>query len=123
MLLPKLRNKVNRPLPRRWRLKHGAYFYRVPSGTEHLWGGKKEFRLGATLLEASVAWAKRVEPSKMSTIGDLLDRYALEVVPKKAAATTSAPISLNSRRMSIGPFERSPRGVIARRPASAWAAS
>ncbi len=70
---------------RRQRHIHGAYFYRVPPGQEHRWDGKKQFRLGATLPEAYRVWADRMEaPDNARTIGELLDRYALEVVPEKA---------------------------------------
>lgn len=86
--LPRRRNKENQPLPKRWRLIHGAYFYRVPPGLEHLWGGKKQFRLGGTLLEASTEWAKRVEPGKLNNIGAALDAYALRVVPKAKSPAT-----------------------------------
>ncbi len=43
------------------------------------------FRLGATLPEAYKAWAERLgDPDEVRTVGKLLDRYALEVVPTKA---------------------------------------
>jgi len=82
---PKRRNPENRALPERWRYKHGAYYYRVPPGLEDLWDGKKEFRLGQTQPEAYREWAQRVELHKTAkTIGELLDRYAEQVVPQKA---------------------------------------
>lgn len=86
---PRKRNAENRGLPARWRFTHGAYYYCVPPGLEHLWDGKKQFRLGGTLPEAYQAWAERMESdgSEIRTIADLLDRYALEVVPTKARAT------------------------------------
>lgn len=65
--------------------QHGAYYYYVPRGLEPHWDGKKLFRLGATLPEAYKRWAERLGgPDKARTIGELLDRYALEVVPTKA---------------------------------------
>jgi integrase len=68
--------------------KHGAYHYRVPAGLEPRWGGKRWFRLGATLPEAYKKWAERIGDSdKARTIGELLDRYAMEVVPTKAPKT------------------------------------
>ena len=54
------RKKEHKGLPSRWRWKHGAYQYRVPSGQEHLWDYKKEFRLGKTLSEAHVVYAGRI---------------------------------------------------------------
>lgn len=83
------RSKENQGLPARWRLQHGAYYYQIPTGLEHLWDGKKTFRLGKTLDEAYKVWAARAEKNheKAKTIGELLDRYAMEVVPTKAAAS------------------------------------
>lgn len=86
--MPRKRNKENMGLPARWKSEHGAYFYQVPPGMEDRWDGKKKFRLGASLPDAYKEWAKRLEvvtPAK--TIGALLDRYAIEVVPTKAART------------------------------------
>lgn len=82
------RNPENRGLPARWRYYHGAYYYRVPPGQEHHWDGKTQFRLGAKLSEAYRVWAERMEADlDAKTVGDLLDRYALEVVPTKALAS------------------------------------
>lgn len=86
--MPRKRNKENVGLPARWKIEHGAVYYQVPIGLEDRWDGKKKFRLGATLPEAYQEWARRLEsvdPAK--TIGALLDRYALEVVPTKGART------------------------------------
>lgn len=86
--MPKKRKAENKALPARWRYKHGAYYYRVPPGLEYAWDGKKDFRLGATLTEAYRTWAEKLpEVQDAKTIGDLLDRYALEVVPLKAYET------------------------------------
>ena len=79
---PKPRKKENKALPSRWRFKHGAYYYRVPIGLEHKWDGKKEFRLGTTQTEAYREWATRIElHADARTIGQLLERYAIEYVP------------------------------------------
>src|SRR5690625_4751283 len=79
------RNPENRGLPARWRYYHGAYRYQVPPGQEHRWDGKKQFTLGKTLPEAYKVWAERIgAPEQIQTVGDLLDRYALEVLPTKA---------------------------------------
>lgn len=61
------------------------YFYRVPPGLESEWDGKKKFPLGRVLHEAYAVWAQRLK-SKIDadTVSDLLDRYLLEVVPRKA---------------------------------------
>lgn len=53
-----------------------------------LWDGNKMFRLGEKLNEAYAVWAERlgtVEGAK--TIGQLLDRYTLQVIPTKSAAS------------------------------------
>ena len=82
--MPKPRLKVNNGLPKRWQFNHGAYYYRVPAGLESQWDGKKRFRLGTTLPEAYAAFAQRVSiPDRLQTVGDLLDRYSLEVVPNQ----------------------------------------
>lgn len=86
--MPRPRSKENQGLPLRWRINHGAYYYQVPPGLEHLWDGKKLFRLGTKLNEAYKVWATKLESSdEVRTIGQLLDRYALEVIPTKAAAS------------------------------------
>lgn len=89
--MPRKRNKENLGLPLRWKHTHGAYYYQVPRGLETMWDGKKLFRLGGKLHEAYQVWASRLSNQKEAkTIGDLLDRYALEVIPAKAAASQSS---------------------------------
>jgi len=91
--MPKPRNKENRGLPARWKVAHGAYYYNVPIGHESSWDGKKLFRLGKTLPEAYKEWARRIESmDKASTVAKLLDRYACEVIPEKAAATRESHV-------------------------------
>lgn len=85
---PVKRNPENRGLPARWKFQHGAYYYRVPPGLEALWDGKQFFPLSKTLPEAYKIWAERLDSATDArTIGQLLDRYALEVVPTKASKT------------------------------------
>lgn len=82
------RNPENKGLPNRWRFVRGAYYYQVPPGQEQHWDNKKTFRLGKSLPEAYKVWAARLEhQTNVRTIGDLLDRYALEVIPAKAVST------------------------------------
>lgn len=89
--MPRKRNKENLGLPLRWRLVHNAYYYQVPPGLEAQWDGKKLFRLGSKLNEAYKVWASKLDKqSSAKTIGDLLDRYALEVIPTKAAASQAS---------------------------------
>lgn len=86
--MPRKRNKENAGLPARWKMEHGAVYYQVPPGLEQQWDGKKKFRLGKTLPEAYKEWASRLESvDQAKTIGALLDRYALEVVPGKGVRT------------------------------------
>lgn len=86
--MPPKRKAENRGLPARWQLHHGAYYYRVPPGLEEHWDGKKRFRLGSSLPEAYRAWRQRMDvQDNCRTIGDLLDRYALEVIPEKEPST------------------------------------
>jgi integrase len=83
---PKKRNKVNRRLPERWQWHHGAIYYRVPPGLESQWDGKKRFRLGKTETEAFRTWHSRLNqlPTKLSTMGQVIDRYLIDVVPGKS---------------------------------------
>lgn len=100
------RKTENKGLPARWKLQHGAYYYRVPPGLEMLWDGKQFFRLGKTLPEAYKVWADKIGSSeKAHTIGQLLDRYILEVVPTKAVTTQSGNlVFIKSLRATFGEF-------------------
>ena len=101
---PKPRKPENRKLPARWRFKHGAYYYRVPESARSLWDGKSEYRLGTSAFEAYRVWADRVESmSELRSMADLLDRYAVEVVPGKAPKTQeSNQISIRRLRPVFG---------------------
>lgn len=91
--MPRPRLPRNRGLPARWHQRHGAYYYRVPPGLEAAWDGRQWFRLGATLPEAFRVFAARVETAGQArTIGELLDRYALQVVPTKAPKTQASNV-------------------------------
>ncbi len=93
--MPRPKRPENKKLPSRWRFYHGAYYYQVPRGLEHRWGGKRHFRLGATLSEAYRVWAERLQApeTKIYSVGQLLDRYLLEVVPTKAPKTQHSNIA------------------------------
>lgn len=86
--MAKPRLKDHEGLPKGWRQKGNAFYYRVPKGLEALWDGKTEFKLGDSLPEAYKSWAARLAASEhrpeVGTVGQLLDRYALEVIPTKA---------------------------------------
>lgn len=84
----KKRLPENKGLPPRWRKTRNAYYYQVPPGMERAWDGKKTFKLGNTLHEASAEWAKRMEKTgKSRTLNEVFDRYQIEVIPKKAPKT------------------------------------
>lgn len=86
--MPRKRNSENKGLPARWKSHHGAYYYNVPPGLESLWDGFKMFRLGSSLPEAYAVWADKLgRIDKAQTIAELLDRYALQVIPTKAPRT------------------------------------
>jgi len=86
--MPRKRNPENRGLPMRWRFIRKSYYYQVPPGQESAWDGKKTFLLGKSLPEAYKKWADRIGTiDQAKTIGSLLDRYALQVIPKKAITT------------------------------------
>ncbi len=82
------RRPENRGTPRGWRWRFGAWRYRVPPGAEHLWDGKREYTLGRTAVEAYKVWSEKLQLQYQArTVGDLLDRYAQQVVPEKAPLT------------------------------------
>ncbi len=86
--MPKARKPENKGLPERWRHYHGAYYFQVPPGLEGMWDGKKQYRLGKTLPEAYREWSSHLASmDRIRTIGQLLDRYALEVIPAKKPTT------------------------------------
>lgn len=87
-MTPRKRTKANSKLPAGWRLKHGAYYYRVPEKVRQHWDNKQDFRLGKTLSEAHATFAQRVGyEGKVVLMEHLCDRYTLEIVPSKAPAT------------------------------------
>lgn len=94
--------KEHQGLPARWRMKGSVYYYQVPPKDRQLWDGRTEFRLGATLTEAYRTWAERLDTlGQVRTFGDLLDRYALEVVPHKAPKTQRLDIKSIERLKKV----------------------
>jgi integrase len=86
--MPRERSKENKGLPPRWRVVRGVYYYQVPEEQRTRWDGKTTFRLGDNLDEAYAVWARRIETIRNAkNIGELFDRYLIEVVPKKAPRT------------------------------------
>ncbi|MGJ8619575.1 MAG: tyrosine-type recombinase/integrase [Methylophilaceae bacterium] len=90
--MPKPRNKENKSLPKRWALEHNAYYYLVPKGAEAHWDGKTKFKLGRTLPEAFAEFARRIDSPRgtIRTLNDAFNRYLLQVVPTKAAASQAS---------------------------------
>ncbi len=101
--MPRKRRRENRGLPARWTIHHGAYFYYVPRGQESQWDGKRLFRLGSTLVEAYQTWTAHLRDTiaPASTVGQLLDRYALEVVPTKAPKTQNGNVAAIKRLKGV----------------------
>lgn len=104
LTMPRARKKENQGLPTGWTLHHGAYYYMVPRGLEHMWDGKRKFRLGSSLPEAYAVWAERVgRLDKIRTVNQLLEQYAIEVIPTKAPATRQQNIAaLKPLRKELG---------------------
>ena len=75
--------------PPRWRKHHGAIYYQVPKDQKEFWDGKTMFRLGKTEAEAWAHWYARTEIGDdiPVTLSAAFDRYAVEVLPKKAERT------------------------------------
>lgn len=113
--MPRARLKGNTGLPKRWRLKHGAYRYQVPPGDEARWDGRHEFTLGRTLPAAYKVWAERIgESAKVTTVAELLERYLLEVTPtKKPASRRNDIVHAATLRKRFGHFTVQPgaRGI------------
>ena len=97
------RLKENMGLPARWRHYHGAYYYQVPRGREGQWDGRRQYRLGTSLGDAASEWAKRMRTAEHPApyIRELLERYAIEVIPTKAPATQRGDVRalINLRRV------------------------
>lgn len=101
---PRKRKAEHKGLPTGWRYRYGAYYYQVPKSLRDLWDGKSEYRLGKTLPEAHRTWAARLElQAEAGTIGELLNQYALQVVPTKTwKSRESNLISINRLRRVFG---------------------
>ena len=85
---PRKRSARNKGLPTRWDFKNNAYYYLPRKNEKADFDNKSYFRLGKTLAEAHASFAERMTfDGELSTFDKLCDRYALEVLPKKAPAT------------------------------------
>ena len=86
--MPKKRKIENNGLPKRWRMRSGGYYYRVPKGEEENWEGKTEYLLGHSLTSAYRVYADKIELNNdAKTIGDLLGLYELKEISKKSFGT------------------------------------
>lgn len=84
----KKRADINMGMPEGWRFLNGAWRYRVPVAVRHLWDNRQTFTLGKSLSEAWGEWTKRVDVSgDVHTVGQLLDRYAMEGMTENAPKT------------------------------------
>ncbi len=110
--MPKKRNAENRKLPQRWVFKHSSYFYVPKPEQRHQWDGRSWFPLGKLLPEAYQIWSVRIAaPETLTNIGDLLSRYAIEVIPNKAPKTQTnnrgyiAPLTEVFGKVALGDLE------------------
>ena len=74
------RRKHRRDLPQRVYLHHGGYFFVPREGAK--------VNLGRDFAQAMARWAEMVgRPERMTTLGEIMDRYMREVAPLKSACT------------------------------------
>jgi integrase len=74
------RRKTRLDLPQRVYFNHGAYYYAPPVGGH--------IHLGRDFGLAMAKWAEIVaRPARMATLGEVMDRYMLEVAPSKSPRT------------------------------------
>jgi integrase len=86
-----------KPFAQGVRWKNGAWRYRVPRWVDpitrqKLFDGRSEVTLGANMADAAQRYSELMREleggiSTIRTIGELMDRYAAEVIPLKAPAT------------------------------------
>jgi integrase len=89
------RRRIDRHLPSRMYLEHGAYYFRAP--------GKPRTNLGRELGAALVKYASIVgENWSGRTLGDVIDRYRTEILPAKRSAQTRADQAKQLDRLKIG---------------------
>jgi len=86
--MPQKRRADNRGYPSGWTWHHGAIYYMVPKHVQHLWDGKRKFRLGPNEYEAYKVWAERIQnPDIPVTFSEGFDKFLVEVVPDLSPAT------------------------------------
>ena len=104
--MAKKRLSKNKHLPRNWRFKNGAFYYRVPKDHRALWDNKTEFRLGSTEAEAYRVWSERInQEDTVGTVNELFDRYLAEIVPTYAESQRKTKqLAIKRLRPVFGPM-------------------
>ena len=75
------RRRIDKHLPRRVYLEHGAYYFRPKDG--------KRVPLGKDLSQALAKYGTIIGPTWSGrTLGDVIDRYRVQVLPLKRSAAT-----------------------------------
>lgn len=102
------RRTTNKHLPQRVYLEHGAYYFRPKDG--------RRVRLGASLSEALLQYAKLVEaPADVMTMNHAFDRYVREALPALAEVTQGSYLrAIGFLRLAFGeisPADIHPRDV------------
>jgi integrase len=88
------RRKTRPDLPQRVYFNHGAYYYAPPVGGR--------VHLGRDFGPAMAKWAEIVaRPASVSTMGEVMDRYMLEISPKKSPRTYQDNIKEMSRLRAV----------------------
>ncbi len=92
-MAPKKRNPKNRSLPKYWRIKVVKeityYTYRPPPHMREFSGGKAEISLGRSLAGAYKKFSEIYGKDEcVVTLGNMLDRYMMEVVPEYESENT-----------------------------------
>lgn len=102
------KRKHNKTLPHRVYQRRGKYYFVRPDG--------KWVPLGPDYGTALRAYADLAEPKPIGSVSDLFDRYAIQILPKKAPRTQKdQTMQLELLRTAFGglrPGELSPRLVI-----------
>jgi integrase len=89
------RRRIDRHLPARMYFEHGAYYFRAP--------GKPRNHLGRELGVALTKYASLIGSNWSGrTLGDVIDRYRIEVLPLKRSAQTRAEQAKQLERLKIG---------------------
>jgi len=101
------KRKLDKHLPQRVYLVHGAYWFRPKGG--------KPFNLGRDLATALAKYGTLVDGQWAGrTLGDAIDRYRTEVLPLKRSATTRADQTKQLDRLKLAFGAMLPDNIAAR---------